>query len=264
VADALPESTLAALDDPFAQLLGPLAGTARLAFEVVDSARLTPHMQRLRLTAPQLDGFAYLPGQDVMLLVAAEGNRPVRRRYTIRELDTDTRLLTLDIVLHGDGPGERWVRSAAPGDRIQGIGPRGKITTSATADWHLFLTDESALPAAFAMTEALPADSLATLVIEIPEEDDEQDLYSAATTRISWLHRLDTPAGDPAALAAEAADVEFPAGRGHAYLFGEAKVVLRLREVLAARGLGEDQMSPKAYWGRGRANASHGEPARDG
>ena len=62
MADALPESALAALDDPFAQLTGPLAETTRLDFEVVDSARLTPHMQRLRLTAPQLDGFGYLPG----------------------------------------------------------------------------------------------------------------------------------------------------------------------------------------------------------
>jgi NADPH-dependent ferric siderophore reductase len=261
--DALPESTLATLDDPFRQLAGPLAGTTRLAFEVVSSARLTPHMQRLTLTAPQLDGFTCLPGQDVMLLVAAEGNRPVRRRYTIRELDTAERLLTLDIVLHGDGPGERWVRSAAPGDRIEGIGPRGKITTSATADWHLFMADESALPATFAMTEALPPGSLANLIIEIPEEDDEQDLASTAATRISWLHRLGSPAGDPALLAAEAEDVEFPVGRGHAYLFGEAKVVSRLREILADRGLSEEQVSPKAYWGRGRANAGHGEPARD-
>ena len=94
MADALPEPALAALDDPFAQLTGPLASTTRLDFEVVDSARLTPHMQRLRLTAPQLDGFGYLPGQDVMLLVAAEGNRPVRRRYTIRRLDAAARLLT--------------------------------------------------------------------------------------------------------------------------------------------------------------------------
>src|SRR6202046_429512 len=171
MADALPESALAALDDPFTQLTGPLASATRLDFEVVDSARLTPHMQRLRLTAPQLDGFSYLPAQDVMLLVAAEGNRPVRRRYTIRQLDVAERLLTLDIVLHGDGPGERWVRSAQPGDRIEGIGPRGKITTSATADWHLFFADESSLPATFAMTEALSADSLATLIIEIPEED---------------------------------------------------------------------------------------------
>ena len=263
MADALRESARAELDDPFAQLTGPLASTTRLDFEVVDSARLTPHMQRLTLTAPQLDGFGYLPGQDVMLLVAAEGNRPVRRRYTIRRLDAAARLLTLDIVLHGDGPGERWVRSARPGDRIEGIGPRGKITTSPAADWHLFIGDESALSAIFAMTEALPSDRPATLVLEIPQESDEQDLAAAATTRISWLHRLGAPAGDPSALTAEAAEIELPPGRGHAYLFGEATVVSRLREVLAGRGLGQDQMSPKAYWGRGRANAGHGEPARD-
>jgi NADPH-dependent ferric siderophore reductase len=263
MADALPGSTRAELDDPFAQLTGPLASTTRLDFEVVDSARLTPHVQRLRLTAPQLDGFGYLPGQDVMLLVAAEGNRPVRRRYTIRQLDTAARLLTLDVVLHGDGPGERWVRSAQSGDTIEGIGPRGKITISATADWHLFIGDESALPAAFAMTEALPPDRPATLVLEVPEESDEQDLAGQGPIRVSWLHRLGAPAGDPSALAAEAAEIELPPGRGHAYLFGEAAVVSRLREVLAGRGLGQDQMSPKAYWGRGRANAGHGEPARD-
>jgi len=157
MADALPEPALATLDDPFAQLTGPLASATRLDFEVVDSALRTPHMLLLRLTAPQLDGFGYLPGQDVMLLVAAEGNRPVRRRYTIRQLDVAERLLTLDIVLHGDGPGERWARSARSGDKIEGIGPRGKITTSATADWHLFIGDESALPAAFAIAEGRAA-----------------------------------------------------------------------------------------------------------
>jgi hypothetical protein len=36
-----------------------------------------------------------------------------------------------------------------------------------------------------------------------------------------------------------------------------------LRERLASRKLPQDQISPKAYWGRGRANAGHGEPARD-
>jgi NADPH-dependent ferric siderophore reductase len=41
-------------------------------------------------------------------------------------------------------------------------------------------------------------------------------------------------------------------------------VVLALREVLAARGVPGEQVSAKAYWGRGKANAQHGEPARDG
>ncbi len=119
------------------------------------------------------------------------------------------------------------------------------------------------MPAIFAMTESLPGDSVATLVLEVPGPDDEQDLVAAARARVSWLHRIGRQPGDPAALVAEAAEVELPPGAGHAYLLGEASVVLRLREVLARRGLPEAQMSPKAYWGRGRANAGHGEPARD-
>ena len=70
-------------------------------------------------------------------------------------------------------------------------------------------------------------------------------------------------AGDPERLAAALTGIRLPDGHGHAYLFGEAKVVLALREMVANRGLAAEQVSPKAYWGRGKANASHGEPARD-
>src|SRR5450432_2782963 len=173
MADASPGTSKMTRSDPFAELTGSLAGTSRLPLEVVESGSLTPHMQRLRLTAPQLAGFGYAPGQDVMLLVDVEGNRPVRRRYTIRALDTPSQTLTLDVVLHGDGPGERWVRAARPGDKIEGIGPRGKITASPGADWHLFMGDESAMPAILAMSQALPGDADATLVIEVPTPADE-------------------------------------------------------------------------------------------
>jgi NADPH-dependent ferric siderophore reductase len=263
--DAVPQTVVADLDDPFAQLTGPLADTRQLHFEVASSTLLTPHMQRLELTAAELDGFSYRPGQDVMLLVAVDGRRPVRRRYTIRQLDRASNQLTIDVVLHGDGPGERWIRSARPGDRIEGIGPRGKVFPSMSAGWHLFMGDEAALPAILAMTESLPGDADATLVLEVPEVRDEQEVEAAARSRVSWLHRLDRPAGDPVSsvLVAEAAEVELPPGSGHAYLLGEASVVLALRERLTARGLPPDQMSPKAYWGRGRANGGHGEPARD-
>ena len=260
--DALPEQLRAQLDDPFAQLTGSLAGTRKLHFSVVESDQMSSSLQRITLTAPELDGFSYAPGQDVMLLVAAEGTRPIRRRYTIRALDPETLRLTLNIVLHGEGPGERWLRTARPGDRIEGIGPRGKITPSPTADWHLFMGDESAMPAIVTMTESLPPDADATLVIEVPDPDDEQEIIARASTRASWLHRLGGKAGDPALLAREAAEVELPRGAGHVYLFGEAAVVLRLREILGSRGVAADQVSPKAYWGRGRANAGHGEPAK--
>jgi NADPH-dependent ferric siderophore reductase len=114
------------------------------------------------------------------------------------------------------------------------------------------------------MAGALPPGARAQVILEVPGPAGEQDLVTAADAGVTWLHRGGGPAGDPAALLAAAAAVALPPGRGHAYLAGEATVVLRLRETLAARGLAPEQISPKAYWGRGRANASHGEPAKDG
>jgi NADPH-dependent ferric siderophore reductase len=263
--DRAPAGALPLPDDPFARLEGPLAGTVRMRLEVVENRPLTEHMQQVVLTAPELAGFGWRPGQDVMLLVAVDGSRPVRRRYTIRSTDPGQRLLTLGIVRHGgEGPGERWLREAGPGDVVEGIGPRGKIFPAAEADWHLFIGDQSALPAFFTMAGSLPAAARATVVLEVPGPRDEQELAATADVGVSWLYRDGRPAGDPGALAGAAAGVPLPPGHGHAYLAGEAKAVLALREVLDGRGVPAGQVSAKAYWGRGRANASHGEPARDG
>ena len=247
------------LNDPFAQP----AGTTRMRLEVVESRLLTPAMQRVVLAAPELPGFSYRPGQDMMLMVATDGGRPVRRRYTIRALDAAPGLLTLGIVRHGGGPGEAWVAAARRGDHVEGIGPRGKIFPDPEAEWHLFAGDFSALPAVFAMAGSLAGRTPATVILEVPGPDDEQPLDAPAVRSLTWLHQHGRPAGDPSALAAAVAAAPLPPGRGRAYLAGEASVVLALRETLAARGLDPRQISPKAYWGRGKANAAHGEPAKD-
>src|SRR5256886_11985239 len=135
-----------ALNDPFAVLTGPLAATTRMQLEVVDSRPLSPGMQRLVLTAPELAGLQYRPGQDMMLMVAVDGDRPVRRRYTIRALDPARRLLTLDVVRHAGGPGERWVAAARPRDRGGGVGPRGKVLLAPGAGWRPVAGDGCAPP----------------------------------------------------------------------------------------------------------------------
>ena len=251
------------LNDPFAKLEGPLAGATRMSMQVVENRPLTPAMQQVVLAAPELAGFSYRPGQDFMLMVAVDGDRPVRRRYTIRDTDPARCELTLGIVRHDGGPGERWVATARPGDQIEGIGPRGKIFPAEGVAWHLFAGDFSALPAYFAMAGSLPAGQRATVILEVPGPGDEQELAAAADVELAWLYSNGRPPGNPAALAGALADVTLPPGAGHAYLAGEARLVLALREALAARGLPAEQVSPKAYWGLGKANAAHGEPPRD-
>ena len=114
-----------------------------------------------------------------MLRVPLGGDRVVNRRYTIRSFDPERKTVTIDVSLHGAGPGTDWISAARPGDRIDAIGPRGKITVRPEADWHLFLADETGLPGALAMLEALPPGSTASAVFEVDSVADEQELTAA-------------------------------------------------------------------------------------
>jgi NADPH-dependent ferric siderophore reductase len=218
----------------------------------------------VRLASNDLTGFTYMPGQDLMLLVDTSGGRIIRRRYTIRRFDAGANVVELDVITDSDGPGGRWLRKLAVGDEVEGIGPRGKITLAEGVDWHLFVGDDVALPAFASMIEALSAGGRAIVVGEVATVADEAVIDPTVPVDLDllWQHRDGGPAGEPDALVAAAKEVALPAGVGHAYVFGEASVVNAVRDALVARGLVGEQMSVKAYWGRGRANASHGEPVR--
>jgi NADPH-dependent ferric siderophore reductase len=248
-----------------ATLADRLDGASLWYLEVIESFRVTPIMQGLRLRADGLAALAPLPGQDLMVAVPAEGDTTYRRRYTIRRFDPEASEIELHIVRHDEGPGGRWAASVEVGDWVEAIGPRGKITLVEEADWHLFAGDESGLPAVLAMTEALHAGGRALAVLEVPAAADQQSprLAEGALVDIHWLHRGGADPGRTDALLGALGDLELPAGRGHAYLTGELRVVAAMRQLLVDRGLEPDQISPKPYWRLGVANAPHGEPLKD-
>jgi NADPH-dependent ferric siderophore reductase len=248
-------------------LLERLPGVAAWDMTVVESGRVTPSMQRLQLTADRLADLAHEPGQDLMVAVPDGPERHFRRRYTIRRLDPAAQRLELQIVVHGDGdgPGARWAAAARPGDRVEAIGPRGKVTVAPDAQWHLFAGDESALPATAAMVESLAAGATAVVVLEVPGPEDEQAIKTpqGCSVTVRWLHRGARAAGDDGALVDALSSVPLPAGLGQAYLAGELRTVAALRRVLLSAGLAADRISAKPYWRLGVANASHGEPPKE-
>jgi NADPH-dependent ferric siderophore reductase len=207
-------------------------------------------MRAISLTSPELGAFSWLAGQDVALAFTAGDGTTVRRRYSIRRFSAQQRRLEINVVMHGDGPGMRWAQTAAPGIAIDAIGPRGKITLRQSAAWHLFAGDATAVPAAFAMIESLPAD---VPVLGFFLVDDAAEQQAMAGRTIQWTHGgkgLRSLVGNAAG----------PPGQGHAYLAGEVALVSSLKAALAARGWSGEQISAKAYWNQGRANAGHGEP----
>lgn len=246
---------------------GPLADAALWHLEVVEAGVLSPSFRRVALTAPGIEGLQYEAGQDLMLRVPLGGEKVVNRRYTVRKLDLTGRRVLVDVSLHGAGPGTDWISAAEPGDRIDAIGPRGKVTLRPAADWHLFVVDETGLPGTLAMIEALPAGSVAVAILEVDSTADEQeaDLPHDARVDMRWLHRSGHSApGDRDGILEAVARLEIPAGVGHAYVAAEAGVVRAVNGTLTERGLRPDQVSGKAYWRRGLPNAEHGEPTKEG
>ncbi|MER5340494.1 siderophore-interacting protein [Streptomyces mirabilis] len=237
---------------------------------VVRTERLTPHMQRVVLGGEGLAEFTAGTSTDhyVKLLFAPEGvtypepfdverireelpreQWPVTRTYTVRAWDPELRELTLDFVVHGDeGLAGPWAAHVQPGEVVRFMGPGGAYAPDAGADWHLLAGDESALPAISAALEALPEGAVARAFVEISGREEEQKIDS--DVEVVWLHRGDRPLGEALVEAVRALD--FPAGRVHAFVHGEAGFVKELRRLLRVeREIPREDLSISGYWRHG-------------
>jgi NADPH-dependent ferric siderophore reductase len=245
-------------------------GVGAYVLQVVEVVDLAPTVRRLRVgSTPEgaLRGFAFEAGQDLMIDVARQNERTVRRRYTIRRFDPERQLVDLDFILHGDGPAALWAGQAGPGTRFEAIGPRGKVSLDPDATWHLFVGDETFVPAVGAMLDALPEGRQAVAVLEVDSAADArslgEDMRGGHGIVVHFVERAGRPVGQAAALLDVVTSIDVPPLSRHAYVAGEHHVVGEVRRALAAQGLAAEEVSPKAYWRLGQANADHGEPDRD-
>lgn len=125
--------------------------------------------------------------------------RPVMRSYTVREqrrTPEGADEVDIDFVLHGDtSPASRWAGRAVTGRRILAIGPAVAENKSvrfqppADTDAIWMYADETALPAAAAILDRLPAQARVKAWFEIPHEDDRLDLRAPADADITWIVR---------------------------------------------------------------------------
>lgn len=246
--------------DPSSIELASRLGVTAMLCRVVANTPLGASVHEVVLGDAQ--GVAGVAGNDVMIRVTDANGRLVRRRYSVRDFDPETGHLTLWVVTAHEGPGSEWARTAAPGDVVDVIGPRGKITLDPNADWHVFIGDTSGFAAFYRLAQSIEAPGRAIFIVEI---DDPADALTApfdeglGVTGI-FVDRDGRERSDPSGLLSGLAAFALPPDEGHAYLFGEFSVVKVVREALLDRGLTPEQISLKSFWRAGRQNADHGEP----
>jgi NADPH-dependent ferric siderophore reductase len=232
---------------------------------------VTPHMIRVVLGGEGLAGFGAGAYTDhyVKLLFPPPGvtypepfdleairrdlpreRWPRTRTYTVRAWDPEAVELTIDFVYHGDrGIAGPWAASVRPGEEIMFSGPGGAYAPDPEASWHLFVGDESALPAIAASLERVPEGVPARVLVEVPGPAEEMPLDSPGDAEIMWLHRDGSGVGD--SLVAAVRELEFPPGLVHAFVHGEANFVKELRRHLRGeRAIPLERLSISGYWRR--------------
>jgi NADPH-dependent ferric siderophore reductase len=217
--------------------------------QVLQNVQLTPHLQRLTLGGPALQGFPVpsngahikllLPQQGQVLTLPTVGpkgliwppaqDRPVVRTYTVRQFDAEQQKLIVDFVIHDEyGPASYWAQHAQIGDDVGLAGPSGPARFNPNADYFLLAGDLSALPALSTVLEDLPEHAIGTALIEIPTEADQHNLQHPAGVNIVWL-----VSATPSALLPQAVlDLPWPEGSVSATVAGETEAVVQIRKYL--------------------------------
>ncbi|MFD3840761.1 siderophore-interacting protein [Streptomyces sp. NPDC058642] len=198
--------------------------------------------------------------------------RAVMRSYTLRALRRDslgnTTEIDIDFVLHGvepdaatpAGPASRWAARAAAGDRVLLLGPAVadnraiRFRPPEDTDLVVIWGDETAVPAASAIIESLPAGTRARVWLEVQHAEDIQDLVTEADAEVTWLVRdhQELAEGAPMALGALRADRLPPAERPYVWIAGESGHIKALRRhFVGERGIDRRSVTFVGYWRQG-------------
>jgi NADPH-dependent ferric siderophore reductase len=178
--------------------------------------------------------------------------RPVTRTYTVRQVDPGQQQLAIDFVVHGSGGiAGPWAASARPGSILTVSGAGGGYAPDPGADWHLFLGDESALPAISSALEALPGSARGIAYLETQHAEHPAMVAAPAGVELVWLRRSQ-PGTTPQLLADALAEGHWFPGRVGVFAHGERESMKAVRAVLKSRDLCGGQLSLSGYWAYGR------------
>lgn len=230
---------------------------------VLRTQELTPHMVRVFLGGAGFGNFAPSEFSDSYVKIEfGNAENSVLRTYTIRSYDAVAREIAIDFVVHGDvGVAGPWAASVEPGAQITIRGPGGAFSPAADADWHLFVGDESAIPAIAASVARLSPAATGYVVIEVAGVDDEIKMDIPNGVVVRWVHRGASSesageeiSGDNSPVIAVVKELEWLPGRPSVFIHGEAQTVMHnLRPYIRKeRGVPAASASISGYWRRGR------------
>jgi NADPH-dependent ferric siderophore reductase len=180
----------------------------------------------------------------------------VIRTWTMRSIDRARQEADFDFFLRdGTGLGLDWGKRAQPGDPVGVMLTKsGGVLPGTGVNRQILLADESALPHVDVILRFLPAGTKVTIIAEVVDEADHQDLDSDADVEVIWVHRGDAPAGTTDLLKQALRDLGKPDDRFFVQGYAEARLIADIRRFLREEwGLDRNSYSVSGFWRRGKA-----------
>ena len=271
------EARAAAPDHPQTSIEHELATTAELRTwmtEVRHVQRLTDNLVEITLGGLGLNGMPTLGGDEFFQLIPLDPDRPDQitagmamsdiqaipdderpagAYYTTRRRRPHAGELDVWVVLHDhDGGVSGWAaHHAVPGAAVALWGPRRGYEPPPTTTSHLLICDETGLPAALAITEALPADHPVTLIAETIDADHRPPVPARPALDLRWVERGDAAPGTAGALLAAVEGLDMDLTGVYAVGAAESREISAVRRHLRnERGLTAEQVHMTGYWRR--------------
>lgn len=176
------------------------------------------------------------------------------RTYTLLGHRPEAGEIDIEIALHpgAPGPGGRWARAAAAGDRVLMTQPSGPKLTNRSAGQYLFVCDCCSLPATKAALRTLPP-TAAIHALLCTDDPADADQLRASFPGLQTRHirrDLDSPPSVMAALHIGALrSLEIDPAALECFVAGESHVVRRIKQHLQAdMGVDTSDMYLSAYW----------------
>ena len=229
----------------------------RRTLSVEQVERLTPNMQRIVFTSPELVDFESAGADDHVKLFLADGQGGLcMRDYTPRSFDRAQGRLTIDFALHEAGPATAWALAAKVGETLQIGGPRGSSLVTDDFDWYLLIGDETALPSIGRRLEELRAGVPVTTVVLVETAADAQEIATRTAWTAKWVAREGQSRDDTALLSAALVELTLPEGDGYVWIGAEGATARSLRAYMAeTRGHPKIWMKASGYWAAGDPGA---------
>ncbi|MBF7688983.1 siderophore-interacting protein [Acinetobacter rathckeae] len=231
--------------------------------EVQQKVQLSPHLLRIVFYGEDLADFTSLGFDDHVKLFFPDPNtgeihvpnfdktqpptdiKKIARDYTPRAFDPQQKTLCIDFVLHEAGPATDWAKHCQLGERLVIGGPRGSMIIPQSYSQHVFIGDETALPAIARRLEELPQHSNVLAFIFVNDEHSKIELTHSEHCQVFWLQ----PSHQQALAEHMWSKIDWTEHDSFFWIACEAEQSRQLKQTLTAQySIDSTQIKAAGYW----------------